>query len=288
MTPQERRESPTTQCGRRLRLSIARRKAKWQRVPQDAEPDGDYDGPSRHSVCLDAIRLARHVAKPVLVDDRFLQVLMYSDDPDSNSRAFSSAHFLLALLDAGQCNEDIVAADFHRLICWRYRFLVPPPALFLAWARESMDNLPGDTLLDVAVYLHDCLRDAGLHCGLEQSVPPMPMAMRLVTSWFESIAGFIAGIWGDSTFSDDAATRLTWWVGEELIPSSPLGLWLRPIGQNIARMAPNAAVRMAMVELTRLPDMRRASLGLRTLAEAVGLDEDTFLDITVETIHAIT
>ena len=223
---------------------VADKKARWQGRPQDAELDGDDDGTGHVSACLDAVRLARHLGKPVIADDRFLQVLMYLEDSGSTSRAFSSAHFLLAMLESGYCSEDIVAADFHRLMCWRYRFLTPPPRLLLAWAKQSIANPPGDALLNVAVYLHDCLRDPGLHCGLEQTTTPMPIAVKFVTAWFDSIARFVAGIWADDAFVDESAIRFTQWVGEDLIPSCPRGLWLRPVEHNPVRVGPATAIRM--------------------------------------------
>lgn len=266
---------------------VARGRAMWEPVPHAAQCDDDCGTDPLPSVPLDAIKLAQHLAKPVIVDDRVLQVAMYQCDPASTSRAFSTPHILLAMLDAGCCTRQAVAADFRRLMRWRYRFLVPPPALLLAWARESIDNLPGDALLDVAAYLHDCLRDHGLHCGPEESTPPMPMAVKLMTSWLDSIMRFLADVWADDAFSNDAASYLTRWIGEEFIPSCPLGLGFSPVGQRLARVGSDAALRMAMVQMTGVQDQRRANLGLRTLAEALGVDDDAFLTVAAEAIRGI-
>jgi hypothetical protein len=266
---------------------VASGMARWERVLHSPQSDDDSDRDSPLSVHIDAFKLAQHLGKPLIVDDRVLQVAMYQDAPASTSCAFASPQVLLAMLDAGFCTTDDVASNFRRLMRWRYRFLVPPPALLLAWARESLGSLPGDGLLDVAVYLHNCLHDPGLYCGPEQSTPPMPMAMKLVTSWLDSIVRFLANVWADAAFSNAAAAGLTRWVGEELIPSCPRGLWLSPIGHSLAREGHAAALQMAVVQMTGVPDRHRANQGLRTLAEALGVDEDAFFKIAAEAIRAI-
>ena len=39
--------------------------------------------------------------------------------------------------------------------------------------------------------------------------------------------------------------------------------------------------------MTAVKEQRRANMGLRTLAEALGVDEDSFFDFVAEAIHAI-
>ena len=73
---------------------------------------------------------------------------------------------------SGEYGASSAARDLRQLINWRYRFLVPSADILFAWAEESAENLPGPGLLDAAFYLHDSLRDPGLHCSPEQSEPP--------------------------------------------------------------------------------------------------------------------
>jgi hypothetical protein len=44
---------------------------------------------------------------------------------------------------------------------------------------------------------------------------------------------------------------------------------------------------MAMIQFATIRDADRASIGLATLGKSVGLDDEAFVSIAVETIHAI-
>jgi hypothetical protein len=80
---------------------------------------------------------------------------------------------------------------------------------------------------------------------------------------------------------------LTTWVGEELIPSSPKGLSLHPIGHNITKAALEGAIQLALVQFTRVMNTGRANQGIRCLAEAIGLDDSQLFTATAEAIYAI-
>ncbi len=134
-------------------------KIQWSPVPSlDANGD-DQDDDSPPSIYLDAARLAGHLNKPLLADDRVLQVLVFQRTPANTSHAIDSACILQSLRAAGACTPREVAADFHHLIQWRYRFVIPSAEVLSEWACEGIGNPPRPKLLDVAVYLHDCLRD---------------------------------------------------------------------------------------------------------------------------------
>jgi predicted Zn-dependent protease len=152
-------------------------RVQWHVVaPDTADNHDDDDSPP--SVYLHSAQLADHLKKPLLADERVLQVLVQQRTPESACQAFDSGCLLHALLASRACTIQQVADNIHRLMQWRYRFIVPPAELLSEWASEAIDALPGSKLLDVAVYLHDCLRDPGLPCGLEQTEPPMPMAAK--------------------------------------------------------------------------------------------------------------
>lgn len=258
---------------------------EWHSVAPD--PDGG-DENSPPSVYLHSAQLAIQLKKPLLADDRVLQVLTYQRMPASPSQAFDSASLLSALYDSGACTLQELASNIHRLMKWRYRFILPSPELLTQWASESIANPPGSKLLDVAAYLHDCLSDPGLHCGSEQSDPPMPMAAKYVDSWLEVIARFLRRVWTDDKFSDDRCIQLTHWVGEELVPSCPRGLWYQPIGNNIAQVERKALFGMVLVHFVGVPNPDRANLGLRTFAEALGLRDEQYLPVAIDGILAST
>ena len=123
-------------------------------------------------------------------------------DTGSVSRACDSSRVLVAMLSAGVLTCKNTAEEIRRLMQWRYRFLVPAPEILFELAHKgAADSPPGDALLDVAFYLHDCMGDPGLHCGLEQSEPPLPMAVKLAAEWGNAITAFLPMVWRDNRFS---------------------------------------------------------------------------------------
>jgi predicted Zn-dependent protease len=265
----------------------SRGKLQWQPLPCDGTHD-EQDDDTPPSQYLDSPRLAEHLNKPLLADDRVLQVLVLQRSPASASQAFGSACLLQSLFDSGALSLGEVANDIHRLMQWRYRFIVPSAEVLSEWASQAIDNLPGPDLLDAAMYLHDCLSDPGLLCGFEPTDPPSPMAAKFVNSWMSSIVSFLARIWNDVNLTDNKCISLTRWAGEELIPSCPRGLWYKPIGHNIAQAERKAIFGMALVQFTAVQNPNRANLALRTLAEALGLRGEQYLTAVVEGIHAST
>jgi len=264
-----------------------RGKIQWQPMPPDTDQNATQDD-TPPSVYLDAVQLAQHLNKPVLADDRVLQGIGSQWAPESASHAFGSDCVLKALHDSGACNVTEVANDIHRLMEWRYRFIVPTAEHLVEWASQAMGYLPGPKLLDVAVYLHDCLMDPGLLCGSEQTDPPMPMAAKFVNSWLNSIVTFLRRIWNDGMFSVDKCLSLTRWIGEELLPSCPKGFWYQPIGHRIAHVERKLTFGMALVQLAAVSNPERANLGLRTFAKALGFGEEQYLSAVVDGIYAST
>jgi tetratricopeptide (TPR) repeat protein len=270
---------------------VEQNKIQWQpvqhEIKKDSGSDADDTDDSVPPLHLDALVLADQLGRSLLVDDRVLQVGALSKNTQSSCAAFGVDRFLEAIAESDNSQLLGAAADFRRMMRWRFRFLVPSPVFLLAWAREYIGNLPGDALLDTAYYLHDSLRDPGLHCGFESTSPPMPMAAKFVTTWIDSIVTFLADVWDDDRFSDQAATSLTEWVGSELVPSCPRGLAFHQVGLNIAWAEVHSLIGMAFVKFTGVGNRIRANTGLRVLASALGMDEHEFLKQAAEAIHAI-
>lgn len=258
---------------------------RWEPMPVEKEADEEAADASDHSLLLDAARLSQHLRIPLLADDRVLQVLRYSGNMTSPSEAFGSDCVLRVLQEKKVRDAASTAADYRRLMQWRYRFLAPSGEVLFAWAEESLDNLPGPALLEAAFYLHDCLRDGGLHCGPEQSEPPMPMAIKFVISWMSSVVSLLTRVWNDKRFSNEVCSGLTLWVGEELIPSVPRGLWYHEHGHNTARSERCSVFNMAMVQFTSIEDQSRANLALRALAESVGISDEGYLAAVANAIR---
>jgi len=261
-------------------------KISWCAVPHDEELD-DEASDEDPSIDFDAIKLARHENKPLIVDDRVLQVVMFNSEGATPNRAFGTDRVLMGMLEEGNLDVATTAGDFRRLMNWRYRFLMPSGELLFEWAKQFRSNPPGDALLDAAVYLHDSLRDPGLHCGLEHSDPPMPAAAKFTLEWNQQIASFLGSVWDSDLFSDESAAQITRWVGEEMLPSTPRGLWYSPIGSNLARHDANSAFHFVTVRFGTVRKQRRAAMGLRILADALGMDQNDVLTATAEVIRGV-
>ena len=268
----------------------SQQKLKWMPV-QRADSDETFpefnEGNTLPSLHLDSLKMARILNKPLLADDRVIQVQMFNSNCSESWYSFGSELCVLALAEAGRISNKSCSDAFLKMMRWRYRFLIPDAITLKSYADDCRNNLPGDSLLDVAEYLHGCLRDPGLHCGIEDSEPPMPMAAKLATTWMDVVVTFLTYIWNDGEYSESEARQLTLWAGEELIPVCPRGMWWGRAGLNLARILDSSALQSAFVHFASVEDLNRANVGLRTLAEALGLDEYEFLENAVEAINAI-
>jgi Tfp pilus assembly protein PilF len=249
---------------------------------EEGEEDEDgFDAPTVH---LDSVKLASELNKPLLADDRVVQVLAHQGNPSAGSTAFGSDKVLIELSDkddAMRCADDVL-----QLMKWRYRFILPSSTLLLHWAKGAGAALPGDRLLAVSAYGHDCLADPGLHCGAEPTVPPMPMALKFAVEWNNVVIRFLSMAWAEAQFDDSTAEQLTTWAGQEMVASCPRGLWLQPRGETFAQLLPEAVMTFAFALFTNVADLRRANLGLRNLAGALGMDRDQFLTFAARAVHA--
>jgi hypothetical protein len=113
----------------------------------------------------------------------------------------------------------------------------------------------------------------------------MPMAVKYVVAWTNSVVSFLRMVWSDENYSDDARRLLTRWVGEDLIPACPRGLWYHEIGNNVSRAGATTVLSVAMASLIAFPNRERANSFLRTLAESLGINDDDYLSITTNAMY---
>jgi hypothetical protein len=151
-------------------------------------------------------------------------------------------------------------------------FVVPPAELLKSSADGAIDALPGDVLTEVAVYVRDCLQKSALSEGSEQSEHSISMAWKFAAEWTDCLASFLADVWDDDKFSDEAASQLTRWVAEEMLAFLTRRPLLHPIGDTMAVFDANAVLRTAIIHFASVQDAQRASTGLRILARAICLD----------------
>jgi len=245
----------------------------------EANSDDEDVGVSAGHFDLAALKLAKELQVSLLADDRVIQSLALAE---GRGDAYGTDALLMAMLKQDSENIEKLCESFLYLMRWRYRFILIPPRILYEYAKSSLGSLPGDELVEVAYYIQQCMCDPGLHCGLENSEPPLPLAAKLAIGWAAHIVDFLVLIWEDESFSDDDAFVLTRWAVEDMLPSVPRGLAYSSIGFNMAHTEEQSIMHLAMMHFSMIPNVDRANLGLQTLAQAFGLSEDEFLSSAVE------
>lgn len=234
-------------------------------------------------VSISAPILAQQTKMPLLADDRVCQVIVLNDRPSDRYAAFSTDHLLIALEEAGIISTDRLSETILQLMRWRYRFIIPNSKIIKTIADKFKEHPPGKELREVALYLHDCMRDPGLFSGPEKSDPPQAMASKLFIDWTSVVANFVMDIWSDESYPNEKAELLTEWSLNELLPSPPKTLGL--IGLNIAKLCPKAIITTAMLRAGQMQNSSRANQSLLSIAKGLGLDEKGYLKVITENIN---
>ena len=228
--------------------------------------------------------IAQETHTPLLADDRVCQAFMLGVTKDAPNAAFGSDTFILALLADGKIDSKRAADAFRQLITWRYRFLIPPPAILKVWADNYRGNPPGQALREVAEYVHDCMRDPGLFGGSENTALGDSMAMRAYLTWDSNIADFLVLVWADESFTPDVATRLTGWSCNELLPSCPMvadgRMKVRVSDLTLRLFLSHVLVKTA--NRTKVPRMADA---MRAIKDALRLSDEEYQRIVLEILN---
>ena len=189
--------------------------------PPHAQLREESDEESDRDIGFAAAVLAEQEGLPLLADDRVCQTLILNQRRNHASAAFGTDTLLLSLNRAGVIGDDVLAEKFLSLLKWRYRFLLPTPSILRTLLESHMEYPPGEKLSFVARYAHDCMRDAGLFGGLEQTEPPIPMAFRLYQDWVRVIIDFITDLWVDASVPEYHAEQVTDWAIRYFLPTEP-------------------------------------------------------------------
>ena len=223
-------------------------------------------------VLLSSCILAEHERLPLLADDRCLQNVAHFASPVERPTGFGTDVLLGSLFKFGQIGISEYAQCFSQLMRWRYRFLVPPPAVLMEFARDACAGLPGKRLVETAWYAHDCMADPGLLGGFERTNPPVSMAQRLYQTWCSTISEFLLGALVDPAFGDDALRVLTEWSLTEMLPSLPHSMPenFRTI---LANLTPRIVIGRAAIAAATAEDRDKLNLLLRHVAEVLGVDD---------------
>jgi len=227
---------------------------------------------------------AQELGIPLLADDRVCQALALNNQPDVEHPACGTDALISALASSGQMDAVEAAICTRQLMQWRYRFVLPSAAVLKAMAAQYRTSLPGQALHEVAEYVHDCMRDAGLFGGAEKTDLKDSMATRLYLSWVTTITDFLVEVWNDQSFTNESAKRLTKWSIQEFLPSPPRVLH----GKDKPRFSAMIARRLisqVLIMSTAIPQGKRATDAVKAMKEALTLSNDEYLRIVTEILN---
>ena len=249
--------------------------------PAPHEPDDDRESdPS-----LDALLLADQRRLPLLADDRCLQnsaLLARGGEPGS---AFGTDCVVQALAAEGVITSEQHATAWLQLARWRYRFLTPTPGVLLELAARHAEFPPGDDLRQVCRYLHDCLLDHGLHCGMEPTTPPISVGWWYFQTAARAIGRFLMRVWHDPRFDDRAATALTHWCAGEFLPPAPRNLGHAGHAAT-SQFAGQFVLFGAVSDESFFRDAERSGATLGVMADAFGVSADDYEAVMTTLVEA--
>lgn len=238
--------------------------------------------PAQVEVAFASSLLAQEVDVPLLVDDRACQAMLLNARPDHPYSALGTDCLLLGLAEAGLIDQERLAGAMCQLMAWRYRFILPSSQVLKTLADRYRDHPPGQDLRNVALYVHDCMRDPGLFGGLEPTVPPTTLATRLFQAWVGTIGEFLVAVWGDEAFAEDRAAEITRWAMHVLLPSTPRSAG--PRAPVLASLLDKMVLSNAMIRACTAGNQNRMRCALKAMADGLGMTSDDFVKATVEII----
>lgn len=231
---------------------------------------------------LDAVLLANERELPLLADDRSCQQSRLNSQDCQPDHAFGTDILIEKLADKGRLTPDQKADCLLQLMRWRYRFLFPPADVLLTIADRYKNGLPGLQLRNVAIYVQDCMRDIGLYGGPEQVNPPIPMALRTLTKWFDIFAEFIVKLWHDKRFSELQAAELTRWSVQHLTPGWPKNLGASSL-QKVVKARNNLLLNSVFTHLLQKVDITTGTKIVSRVRRSMGIADEEY-DSVVETV----
>lgn len=235
-------------------------------------------------VAIGGMELALQEGLPLLADDRVCQTCMLNDVRGGSDRAFGTPEFLDAAADRQLVTEDELCDVFLRMLEWRYRFIVLPPEVLVTLAVRYRSSLPGAKLKSVALYIHECMRDAGLPLvAVKENVPSV--GIQLYARWLDVIADSLAMAWSSGKLTEHEAELYTCWAVKELVPTIPPGAdaaWRR-----MAAESPRVLLAHLLFSLCSHNNVDQAHRCVCSFGQACGWDMPQLMAETAEVINAI-
>ena len=247
-----------------------------------AQPDED-DEHEKDDISLASYYVSLHNGYLLLADDRVCQGLALKQSSSSRGGAFGTDNLLVALGTSETIDNEQMANAFVKLIRWRYRFILPPTSVLLTLAKRY-SQIPGQELLDVALYIHDCMRDLGLPSGFEPVEPPATIANSFYREWCLTVADFIVSMWDDNdTFDDDYVMKFTEWSISELLPSPPKNMQM--FSYTMSSLTKHIVLIHALIRSGSMRSSERANQALLAISNSFGMTEGEYLRAVAEVIN---
>jgi tetratricopeptide (TPR) repeat protein len=244
----------------------------------------NYSGEDIPDICMDSYCLGKSKGVSVLVDDRIIQALALNDG-EFKGDIFGVDCLLKALERDGVLQVSECDSAYLKLIRWRYRFLVPSVDFLVRLAKQYKVSPPGNELMEVAGYVHDCMRDLGLFSGLEKTDPPIPMCGRFFAAWTDLVVRFVVHLWQDSDVTPETASAFTKWAFRELLPSPPRAFVPQRI--DLVDGTVSLLFEKLLADLAVLPDTSRGKTAASSIREALYLSNEEFYRVFTETLDRI-
>ena len=242
----------------------------------------NYNKEEQEEICLDSYFIAKSKNLSIMTDDRVVQVLALNDEKFLGG-VFGIDCLLKAFEQKKHLQEKEIADAFMQLMKWRYRFILPTIGMLLHLAKRYESSKPGEVMINVAKYAHDCMRDVGLFSGLEKTDPPIPMCARLYHAWLDVSMNFIIALWKDEEIVSETAIAFTRWTVKELMPSPPKVML--PRGFGMINIASDLVFEKAMFELACLTDHARAKEAVSELSQSLDLSDERFHKVFTDLIE---
>lgn len=229
-------------------------------------------------VSLDAALLAIQENLPLLVDDRVAQNFVLAK-LDRRDASFGSDQLVFLMHSSGILNDEQSAQAILKLFEWRYRFIVCPATLLQVIAKHFAPR----ELLNVARYIHDCMRDPGLFGGMETTTSPSVIAVSFHQKWVQELAIFAVQVWFDDTIDENRSESIVKTVVTRMLPTLPETLGV--MGARLASYTPTMFFSHIMHSSLSFGDRGKGNRLLQFVSLSLGMDKEELSRVVCKVIN---
>ena len=243
----------------------------------------EIDSECREEFSLSAMSLALQENIPLVCDDRLVQSAFLNDS--NGLTVFGTNNIIDALYSNGVIEIEEASKYYLKLMEWRYRFVIPPVEVLNHLAVQYSACPPGKDLRFVASYVHECMYDAGLFCGMEMTAEiPLPIGVKLFIKWLDIITEFMINCMTSDQLVDVSEQYVDWAI-DYFIPATPKNLPDR--GNSIAIIIKQTIMNQALVKLSGLGNWQQGNKIISKLKVRLQLSDVEYNRLVSEMINAI-